>query len=377
MQSADFLVVGGGIAGASAGYELAKAGRVILLERESQPGYHSTGRSAAHLTETYGNEIIRRLVKVSRRFMEAPPEDFAEHPLVTPRGELVLAAEEGVAELETEFERARRLVPAIHRIDLSDCVGLVPVLRAEAFAAAFYDPTSMDIDVHGLLQGFLRGFKARGGALVTGAEVTALGGAGGIWHCETAAGSFAAPVVVNAAGAWADHLAILAGAEPVGLVPKRRSAFTIEPPDGLAVDRWPLTGDLAETIYFRPDAGRLMVSPADATPVPPQDVQPEELDLAIGADRLQRATSLEVRRMAHSWAGLRTFAADETPVVGPDPLLEGFFWLAGQGGYGVKTSSALARATASLLLENRLPDDLAELGLCVADLAPARFARAG
>ena len=260
MQSADFLIVGGGIAGASAGYELARAGRVVLLERESQPGYHSTGRSAAHLTEAYGNDVIRRLVKVSRGFLEVPPEGFADHPLVMPRGEIILTEESGIAAFEREFERARYLVPEIHKIDLSDCVAMVPVLRQDAFAAAFYDPTSMDIDVHGLLQGFLRGFKARGGTVVTSAEVTALERIGDSWRCETAAGSFAAPVVVNAAGAWADHLAVLAGAEPVGLVPKRRNAFTVDPPDGLAVDRWPLTGDLAETIYFRPDAGRGVIA---------------------------------------------------------------------------------------------------------------------
>jgi D-arginine dehydrogenase len=376
LETCDFLVVGAGIAGASAGYELARLGRVVVLEQESVPGYHATGRSAALFTEIYGNAVIRRLVRAGRPFLEAPPEGFAAHSLLGPRGMMTIAPVGQEAALRHAVAEANRLSPQVREITPEEAVSRVPVLRRDWVAAALYDPDSRDLDVHALHQGFLRGLKARGGALRTDAEAQSLRLEGGAWSVDSRAGRFAAGVVVNAAGAWADAVAERAGLAPLGLVPRRRTVLTIDPPAGLDVDAWPLVVDIAETRYFKPDAGRILASPADATPSPPCDAQPEEMDIATGAARLEETTTLRVARIAHKWAGLRTFAADKTPVVGFDEAARGFFWLAGQGGYGIKTSPALSRAAAGLIERGALPDDLTAPGLDAKDLAPARLRRA-
>lgn len=377
MESFDVLVVGGGIAGAAAAYELSSRARVAVLERESQPGYHSTGRSAAMYIETYGTPVIRRLVKAARRFLETPPEGFAEGSFLAPRGELMIAREDQVEQLRAAFEAGQRFCDELEMIEGAEARRLIPALRPEAAAAAVYEPGARDIDVAGLHQGFLKGLKARGGVLVCSAEVGALARRDGLWVAETRAGRYAAPVVVNAAGAWADELAALAGLEPLGLVPKRRSAFTFDPPAGTEIARWPLVVDVEESFYFKPDAGRLLGSPADATPSPACDAAPEELDIAHGVARIEAATTLSITRLAHRWAGLRSFFADGDPAVGFDPAAEGFCWLAGQGGYGVKTSSPLGRVCAAEVLGEGFPADLAAAGLSRADLAPERLKETG
>ena len=373
MHEADIAIIGGGIAGASAAYELAATSSVILLERESQCGYHSTGRSAASFTENYGNALIRRLAIASRSFLEAPPDGFCDHPLMHPRGMLTIAREEQLSLLAEELERARALVPSIHRVTPGDALTRVPVLRADYVAGAIVEPDSREIDVNELHQGFLRGARKRGARIVTNADIDAIGRHSDRWTLQTNLGTFAAPVVVNAAGAWADTVAGLAGVAPIGLVPKRRTAFHVAAPDGVTIGGWPLVNDVGDEFYFKPDAGRIFVSPSDATPSEPMDAYPDELDVAIGVDRLQRATTIEVRRIEHQWAGLRSFVGDGSPVVGFDDNAEGFFWLAGQGGYGIKTSPALARACRELIHTGRLPDDLLRQGIEPGDLAPGRI----
>ncbi|HVO16126.1 MAG TPA: FAD-binding oxidoreductase [Alphaproteobacteria bacterium] len=373
MTEADFLVVGAGIAGASAAAELAAHGRVVVLERESQPGYHSTGRSAALYTETYGNHIIRALTVASGRFLRDPPAGFADHPLLTPRGTLLIGRADQRDALDAAHAELRGLAPGIARVDLAAALALVPVLDRSYVASGIYEADATDMDVHGIHGGFLKTLRARGGRVVTDAEVTALAWRGGRWHAVTRAGEFSAPVVVNAAGAWCDELARLAGVLPVGLVPKRRTAFTFDPPAGADVRHWPAVIDIAETFYFKPEAGKILGSPADETPMPPQDVQPDELDIALAVERIERASSLRVIRLEHRWAGLRSFVADKTPVVGMDDRAEGFFWLAGQGGYGIMTSPALGRTVASLLTAGTIPEDLATLGVTREALVPARF----
>jgi D-arginine dehydrogenase len=231
----------------------------------------------------------------------------------------------------------------------------------------------MDIDVHGLHSAYLRLLRRRGGRLVTAAPVVGLDYAGGAWTATTHEGDFVAPVIVNAAGAWADAIAALAGLPPVGLVPKRRTALIVAPPPGIDIGAWPLTIDAAETGYFKPEAGKLLVSPADETPVAPSDVQPDELDIAVAVDRLIERTTIRVTHVERKWAGLRSFVADKTPVVGFDPLASGFFWLAGQGGYGIQAAEGLARCAAALIGAGRLPADIAAAGLAPATLSPARF----
>jgi D-arginine dehydrogenase len=372
-ETCDILVVGAGIAGASAAYELSGVASVILLEQEEQPGYHTTGRSAALFTETYGNLAIRTLTSAGRAFFKSPPGDFGDHPLLTPRGTLLVAREDQLGALDAAFAETPTSAEPVRRLSCSEAVALNPALNPDYLAAALYEPAAEDIDVHALHNGFLRGMRRRGGRLVTGAEARALSRDGGVWVAETRAGRFAAPIVVNAAGAWCDVIAELAGVRPCGLVPKRRTAFTFDPPEGLDISALPATIDIDEKFYFKPDAGRLLGSPADETPSPPSDAQPEELDLAIGIDRIERATVLTVRRLVNKWAGLRSFVADKTPVVGQDPDVEGFFWLAGQGGYGIQTSPALARVTASLITTGDLPGDLIARGLDKTMLAPDRL----
>jgi D-arginine dehydrogenase len=371
---ADILVIGGGIAGASAAYELAAAADVVLLEREAQCGYHATGRSAASFTENYGTDVIRRLVLASRDFLTDPPGEFAEQPLLMPRGMITIAREDQLGLLDAELERGRRFVPSMRRIGAAEAIRLVLVLRSDYLADAILEPGSMDVDVHGLHQGYLRGLKRRGGRIATDAGVRAIARNGAGWRVTTSAESYAAPALVNAAGAWADEIAALAGLHAVGLVAKRRSAFNIAAPAEYEIERWPLVNDVGEEFYFKPDAGQLLVSPADAVPSAPGDVQPDDLDVAIGAERLERATTITVRRIAHKWAGLRTFPHDGSPVVGEDPAARGFYWLAGQGGYGIKTAPALALMIASLVLDARLPAALIARGIDVAELSPARFA---
>jgi D-arginine dehydrogenase len=372
-ETADVIVVGAGMAGAAAAAHLAADRSVVLLERESQPGYHSTGRSAALFTETYGNRAIRILTGGGRAFYDAWADGFAEHPILRPRGALMFALPGQEALLDAAWNDLSSLDPRVRRLDATEACAMVPVLRPEQVLGAVLEPDAMDIDVHELHQGYLRLLRRRGGHLVTDAEVVSLARESGAWTVRTGAGDFAASIVVNAAGAWADVLAGLASLPPIGLVPKRRTALTIAPPAGFDAGAWPMTLDVGETFYFKPDAGQLLVSPADETPIDPCDVQPEELDVAIAIDRLTRATTIEVSRVERKWAGLRSFVADKMTVCGFDPLADGFFWLAGQGGYGIQTAEAMARCAVSLIDRGTLPTGIAARGLAAATLSPARF----
>jgi len=373
MEHCDVLVIGAGIAGASAAYELARKCRVIVLERESQPGYHTTGRSAAIYTQNYGNRAIRALTLASHSFFKNYPQEFIEHPILSPRGAMFVARPDQLAALDNTFAEAHSLVPSIRRIDAGEAIRINPVLNPKFVGGAIFEPDASDIDVHALHSGYLKGLRERGGSVATNAEVSIITRDGEHWNIETPAGNFAAPIVVNAAGAWCDMIAEMAGVRPVGLVPKRRTVFTFNPPPGLDISSWPLTIDIDETFYFKPDAGKILASPADETPSPPCDAQPEELDVAMAIDRLQTVTSLQVRAISHKWAGLRSFVADKTPVIGMDDEVEGFFWLAGQGGYGIQSAPASGRTAAALILNGALPENLIEMGLREADLSPQRL----
>ena len=374
-QTYDFAIIGGGIAGASVAAHLVRHGRVVILERESQPGYHATGRSAAMFTETYGNHTIRALTRASRAFLETPPDGFADHPLLRPRGLMLAAPADRSAALAGQYDALRALCPDLRRLDGAQARALVPSLRPGAIVTALLEPNAREIDVHALLGGYLAMSRAAGGEILTDAEVTALHRAGGAWIIDTRAGRISAPVVINAAGAWADEIAGIAGLEPIGITPKRRTAFIVDLPSQYEGADWPLTILADESLYFRPEAGRLLVSPADETPSPPCDAQPEEYDVALGVERLTHLTDIAVGRVAHKWAGLRSFAEDKCPVVGFDPAAEGFFWLAGQGGYGVHTCDAMARLSCELAMSSAIPGDIASLGVSTADLSPARLRR--
>jgi len=376
-EHADFLIIGGGIAAASVGYWLAPHGRVIVLERESQPGYHSTGRSAALFMESYGTPQVRALTMASRAFFENPPEGFSEHPLISPRGAMMVATHGEDTLLAEQWEVFRSVTPHARLLSSAEACALVPVLRPEKVLGAVLEPDAADMDVDAIHQGFLRGLRRAGGSVVCNAEVTALIHDGKHWQVQAGGQSYEAPVVLNAAGAWADVVAALAGVSPIGLEPRRRSAYIFAPPDGINSAAWPLTAGIDEGWYFKPDAGMLLGSPANADPVAPQDIQPEELDIAMAIHRIEEMTTLTIRRPTRTWAGLRSFVADGDLVGGFDPEAPGFFWVAAQGGYGIQTSAAMGEACAALARGQPLPEYIAGFGLTEAMLSPARLRQHG
>jgi len=370
-QGWQVAVIGAGIAGASVAAELAGLGaRVLLLEREDQPGYHTTGRSAALFTVAYGPPVIRALSRASDPLYRAPRDGAA---LLRPRGAMFIARADQAGTLAA---LAGELGPAVAPLSAAQARERVPILRPGHVAAALFDASAADIEVDTLHRGYLRRLADLGGALRCRAEVTGIARDGAGWRIATTGGEVRAEILVNAAGAWADVVARLAGVAPVGLVPKRRTALLVAPPDGARIGGWPMTVDVDEQFYVKPDAGQLLLSPADETPSPPCDAAPDELDIAIAVDRVQQAMDLPVRRVARSWAGLRSFVADKCPVVGYAPGAPGFFWLAGQGGYGIQSAPAMARWAAAAVLERPVPPEIAAEGVSAAQLAPDRLARA-
>jgi D-arginine dehydrogenase len=367
MTRADVIVIGGGIAGISAAAELAADMSVLVVEAEARLGYHATGRSAAIFIRNYGNATLRALNAASAPFLSAP-EGVSDTGLLSPRGEMLVATEPELADLDAYAQGATGL----QALTAAEATDLVPILRRERIAGAIIEWDAQDIDVDRMLAGYHRLLRARGGVVMTQAPVSALRRAGGVWQVTAGGTDHAAPVVVNAAGAWAGGIAAMAGALAVGLRPLRRSAAILPAPDGHDIRRWPLFASAAEHWYAKPEAGRLMVSPADEDPVDPQDAWPDDMVLAEGLHRYEQMVTVPVTRVERSWAGLRTFAPDRSPVAGFDPRAEGFFWLAGQGGYGVQTAPALAHLTAALVGGRApgLPDPV------IAALEPGRFAPA-
>nr|WP_294577866.1 FAD-dependent oxidoreductase [uncultured Rhodopila sp.] len=361
----DIAVIGAGMAGASAAAFLSADRTVVLIEAEDAAGYHTTGRSAAMWIESYGPPGIRALTRQSRRFLEAPPAGFAGTPLIRFRPMLLVATPDQRADLEAALAAG----PGLRRLANAEAEAMVPALRPGYLGGAALED-AFDIEVAALHQGFLRMHRANGGVVALRSRAGRIERRGSAWEVETACGDrFTAPVVVNAAGAWGDAVARLAGAAPVGLEPRRRSVAIIDPAPA-EVSGWPMIIDVNETWYARPEARtRLLVSPADATPVHPHDVQPEELDIATGIDRMQRALDITVRRVERKWAGLRTFTPDGSPALGWDRRTEGFFWCVGQGGYGIQTAPAAGRLTADLVI-GRDPGEAAATG-CLFD--PGRF----
>ncbi len=373
----DYLVIGGGISGAAAAFELAAYGSTVLLEAETSPGYHSTGRSAALYTRHFGGPTVRRINRASAAFFTAPPPGFADNPLLMPRGGLTIAApggEDALGEMFAGTVAESGPDHGIAEITPDRALALAPLLRPERVGAALYEEGIQDIDVASVHQGYLRAFRSRGGRLVCNRRIDRLDRETHCWRATAGDEAIEARVVVNAAGAWAGEIGAMAGAVDIGLVPKRRTGILIAPPSGLDVRTMPVVDYLTTDAYWKPDAGKIMISPGDETPVEPQDVQPDEYDIAVLAEWIEAETLLTVRRIDHSWAGLRSFVADEAPVVGFDAKAEGFFWLAGQGGYGIMMAPALGRATAGLVVSGTWPADLAEHGLRPQDIAPERFA---
>ncbi|WP_159588109.1 NAD(P)/FAD-dependent oxidoreductase [Chelativorans xinjiangense] len=363
--STDIAVIGAGIAGAGIAAALALEHDVLLLEQEDQPGYHSTGRSAAIFIQNYGNDVIRTLSRASAPLFAGADAVLFPAPLLKRRGILFVTDEAGRAKHEQLLEMATGL----EEITADKAVALVPLLKREWIAAAAYEADAMDIDVAALHQGWLKGAKRDGARLLTGAAPGKGKHSHGRWMLETAAGAVTARIVVNAAGAWADRVAAACGVAPLGLVPMRRSMAVLPAPEGFDIRDWPLVAETADNWYFKPDGGRLLVSPADEDPVEPHDAFVDDMVLAEGLYRYEQAVRSPVTRVETSWAGLRTFAPDGTPVVGFDAGAEGFFWLAGQGGYGIQTAPALSRLAADMLGDTTPP----ELATVAGAMSPSRL----
>ena len=363
------IVIGAGIAGATVAAHLAADRGVALVEAEEAAGYHSTGRSAAIWIQNYGPPDVRVLTGLSRGFFEQPPDGFAESPILAHRPVVFLAPPEQQDQMQGLLDGGTR----VREASIAEIQALVPPLRPGYAVRAAIEDDAFDMDVAALHQGFLRQLRGRGGRLALRSRVGRIERRDGLWRLDTSDGArFTAPVIVNAAGAWGDAVAEAAGVAPLGLAPKRRTGVVIDPAPHQARD-WPMVNDVGHTWYVRPEARtRLMVSPADETDMHPHDVQPDELDVAIAIDRMQQALDIEVRRVEHSWAGLRTFTPDRSLAFGWDGDAAGFFWCVGQGGYGIQTSPAAGRLVADVIAGR----DPGPAGAILPAIDPARF-RAG
>jgi D-arginine dehydrogenase len=374
MSSYDVLVIGGGIAGVSIGYELAADRSVGLLEMEATLAFHTTGRSVATFLESYGGRTIRLLTTASRAFMEDPPDGFAR-PLMKPLPLVWVAPHSDLEDMRLMHDAVTEFVPDMRVLSSDEVVELTKVIRSDWVAGGLLEPGASEIDVAGLHEGYAGRLRARGGDIHTSCGVTAMKRDDDLWHVTDRAGnSHVAPVVVNAAGSWCDIVADLAGARPVGIHPLRRTVFTIGAPTDVDPLSIPLVADVAGTFYFKPEGPQILCSPADEVPSEPCDARPDELDIAKAIDVINTATTLEIRHVRSSWAGLRNFVADRAPVAGFDDVAEGFFWFAGQGGYGIQISPALAQAGASLVRSGQLPASLTARGLESAALDRRRLA---
>ena len=372
-QIFDVAVIGGGIAGASFAYRVAGQRSLILLERESHVGYHSTGRSAAEFSSQFQSPWVGTLAENSYEFLVNPPTGFTDIDLLIPRGNLIIAASERAPLIESAFRHALSTSPESRMLHPDDALAMVPFLKADYVAAAFYDPLSWDMEVDSLLQGYLRLARQAGAQVQVASPVTSVHRERGVYRLQTPGGEILCRKIVNASGAWADDFAALAGLERLGIVPYRRTAITVDGPEGMDISAMPGVNEVEEAFYFKPESGRIMVSPADATPSEACDAQPDELDVAYAAHFLSASTTLPVNRITHKWAGLRSFAPDKRQVVGFSPQDADFFWLAGQGGSGILTSPALSAWAAGLFLEGAPPADLCKAGLRPDFFSPARL----
>lgn len=371
MKNADILVIGGGVAGLSAAAALARHARVIVLEAEEQIGFHSSGRSATMIHYALGDWLVRALTLASRPFFDSPPDGFSEIPLGYRMPVLIHAREDERTWLDA-LEAELSIFAKLERLDAEGVHELCPLLKPDA-QYGLADRNGMKIDPHALLQGNLGELRRAGGELEAGCRAVRITRENGIWTVTTEKGeSFAAPIIVNAAGAWADVVANLAGVKPIGLEPKRRTIITFDAPPGTRLDGLPFAKTVGDELYFAPESGRLFASPMDEVPSDPCDAQPDEYEIALAAFRMEERTTVKVERIHSRWAGLRSFTPDRHPVVGFAPEAAGFFWLAGQGGFGLQTSPALAAITASLVANEPWPVQ----EVSPDSLSPSRFAQA-
>ena len=375
MERVDFAVIGGGIAGASAAYELAAHGEVVLLEAEDTLGYHTTGRSAAMFTEAYEAGPVRRLAMASRSFLENPSEGFATDPLLAPLPIMFIGRTDQEAAIGSLAQDLAALGPQVEVLARAAMLELCSVLNGDYVSTGLLEPSAQEIDVDALHQGYVRGARDRGVTVLQGSAVTDLEPRRSKWIVTAGDTRLKADAVINATGAWCDEIAAMAGAALIDLTPLRRTAFTFPAPRGVRPQSLPFVVDVDERFYFKPEGDGFLGSPADETPMSAHDVRHQESDVALAIERINRATTLGITHVRSAWAGLRSFVRDRKPVVGEDPDRSGFFWLAGQGGFGIMTAPALARALTGLVVRGRLPDDLLEAGMDPEEIGPGRLRR--
>ena len=369
MNSFDIIVIGAGIAGMSVAAQLSKTRKVVVVEMEDVAAYHTTGRSAASYEPNYGPPPMLALTRASADFFNKPPPGFADAALLTPRDSLFIEAQGQ----ENHTANLLALASGLEEISIAAARQKFPVLREDYAKRVFLDAHTADMDVDLIYRGFQRQFKANGGALRLSAPVTSLRRVGKIWQAVAGDQNYSASIIVNAAGAWGDVVAAMAGVAAIGLVPKRRSIGVIPFVHAEPFADWPMVTDMGETWYAKPQSGKLIVSSADATPVEPHDAYADDMAIAEGVDRLMTATTIEVERLEHSWAGLRTFARDGNPVVGFDPSTEGFFWLVGQGGYGIQSCPSLSETAAHMVRGENIPAHIMDHGLDLNHITPERL----
>lgn len=367
----DVVVIGGGIAGVSAAAHLAPHGRVTLLEMESSLAYHTSGRSAAMLVENYGSDGARPLVKAARPFLEDPPEGSVDHPLLSDRAVIWVSGQGSLSVLERRADEARERGARCELLDPEQVVSLVPAMRVEWLDGGLYEPSGADIDVAGLHQAYVRMARSHDSEIVTNARVTDIARRNGRWMVRSREDAFESDVVVNASGAWGDEIARLAGVTPIGLQPMRRTAFMVPGSESSAA--WPMVVEASESFYFRPDGTQFLCSLAEEVPSEPMDTRPRMEDVALAIERINEATTFEIRTVNSQWTGLRTFAPDRDLVIGEDPTAPGFFWLVGQGGIGIQTSPAYAKLLECQVTGADLPDHFRDSGVDPDRTSPARF----
>jgi D-arginine dehydrogenase len=367
----DFVVVGGGIAGVSAAAHLAPHGSVVLLEKENTLAYHTSGRSAAMLVEDYGSAGARPLVKAARPFLENPPEGAVDSPLLAPRAVMWVCAGDDLGDLETMAMEGRAHGADALLLDRSEVVEAAPLMRSEWVAGGLFEKSGADIDVAGLHQAYVRIARSHEAEIRTGSPVEAIVRSPEGWRVSAAGDSLACRGVINAAGAWGDVVARMAGVDPIGLQPMRRTAFMVPGIDD-STD-WPMIVEVNENWYVKPDGVQFLCSLAEEVPSEPMDARPRMEDVALAIDRINEATTLGIRTVNSQWTGLRTFAPDRDLVIGEDPTAPGFFWLVGQGGIGIQTSPAYGALLAALAVGGSPPAHLIDAGVDPARTHPARF----
>ena len=373
-MNSDFIIVGSGIAGMSAAFRLSNYGKVIVLEKEAHLGFHTTGRSAAFFTENYGNKTIRALTKASRKFLETPPKLFKNNPLMSLNGGSLFISNSNQSNvIDKELKFAKETSANVYEISKKEALKMVPAIKEKYLNRALHEPHSKVMDVDLIHQGYARCTKNNNGKILFNQEVISISKNKSSWDIKTKTDKFSSPIIINAAGAWCDEVAITANCTPLGIKPKKRTVIIFKNSNKYSISRWPVVIDIEDNFYFKPEAGKFLASPADETDSPPCDAQPDEIDIAITVDRIEKATNLKISHIDHKWAGLRSFYSDRTPVVGEDQTNSGFYWLAGQGGYGIQTSPSVSKILECLITGKKWPEKLKELSINPETLSPKRF----